>query len=135
MLITDLFSAIHWLPVVVMTVVSFALGAFWHSPVLFGKLWKKENNYNTPKEELNMPLIFGGTAVLHFVSLAGLNAVISGTDALNGLLTGLLISIVWTLTTLGGTYLFANRSIKLLLVDAGMYVVLFSLAGLVFGIW
>lgn len=135
MLITDLFSAIHWLPVVVMTVVSFALGAFWHSPVLFGKLWKKENNYNTPKEELNMPLIFGGTAVLHFVALAALNTVISGSGALNGLLTGLLVSIVWTLTTLGGTYLFANRSIKLLLIDAGMYVVLFSLSGFVFGIW
>ena len=135
MLVTDLFSAIHWLPVVVMTLVSFALGAFWHSPVLFGKLWEKENNYNIPKDELNMPLVFGGTAVLHFVALAGLNAVISGSGALNGLLTGLLVSIVWTLTTLGGTYLFANRSIKLLLVDAGMYVVLFALAGLIFGIW
>lgn len=129
------FSAIHWLPVIVMTVVSFALGAFWHSPLMFGKLWKKENNYNTPKEELNMPLIFGGTALMHFFALAGLNAVVSGVGAVDGLLTGLLIAIVWVLTTLGGTYLFANRSVKLLLVDAGMYVVLFSLAGLVFGIW
>lgn len=135
MFIVDLISVIHWLPVLVMTVFSFALGAFWHSPVLFGKPWKKENNYNTPKEELNMPLIFGGTAVFHFLALAGLSAIISGSGALNGLLTGLLVSIVWVFTALGGTYLFANRSVKLLLIDAGMYVVLFSLSGLVFGIW
>lgn len=135
MFIVDLISVIHWLPVLVMTVFSFALGAFWHSPVLFGKPWKKENNYNTPKEELNMPLIFGGTAVFHFLALAGLSALISGSGALNGLLTGLLVSIVWVFTALGGTYLFANRSVKLLLIDAGMYVVLFSLSGLVFGIW
>ena len=132
---SDFLSAVHWLPVIIMTVVSFALGAFWHSPVMFGKLWKKENNYNTPKEELNMPLIFGGTAVMHFVALTGLNAVISGSGALEGMLAGFLIAVVWVFTTLGGTYLFANRSVKLLLVDAGMYVVLFSLAGLVFGIW
>lgn len=135
MFIVDLISVIHWLPVLVMTVFSFALGAFWHSPVLFGKPWKKENNYNTPKEELNMPLIFGGTAVFHFLALAGLSAIISGSGALNGLLMGLLVSIVWVFTALGGTYLFANRSVKLLLIDAGMYVVLFSLSGLVFGIW
>ncbi|MDD3079637.1 MAG: DUF1761 domain-containing protein [Paludibacter sp.] len=131
----NLFSSIHWLPVVVMTVVSFALGSFWHSPLMFGKTWKKENNYNVTKEQLNLPLIFGGTAVLHLIALAALNLVCSGIGAWNGLLTGLLVSGVWTLTAMGGTYLFANRSLKILAIDAGMYIVLFSLSGLIFGIW
>jgi len=33
------------------------------------------------------------------------------------------------------TYLFANRSLKLLAIDAGMYIILFALSGLVMGIW
>lgn len=127
---------IHWLPVVVMTVISFALGAFWHTAILFGKIWSKENNLDSDvKARMNIPLIFGGTAVVHFVAIAALSAVVSGTGGLNGLLTGLLIALVWILPAMAGTYLFANRSLKLLAIDAGMYVVLFSVAGYILGIW
>jgi len=133
--ISHLISNIHWLPVVAMTIFSFALGSFWHSPLLFGKTWKKENNYPTSKKDLNLPLIFGGTAVLNFIALAGLCAVVSGLTATEGLVTGFLISMVWSLTTMGGTYLFANRSLKLLAIDATMYIVLFSIGGLVLAIW
>jgi hypothetical protein len=135
MYISNLIANIHWLPVVVMTIFSFALGAFWHSPVLFGKTWKKENNFPASKSELNFPLIFGGTGLLNFIALAGLSAVAGGLTATEGLLTGFLISVVWTLTTIGGTYLFANRSLRLLTIDASMYIVLFSISGLVLAIW
>jgi hypothetical protein len=135
MYISNLIANIHWLPVVVMTIFSFALGAFWHSPLLFGKTWKKENNFPASKSELNFPLIFGGTAVLNFIALAGLSAVVGGLTATEGLLTGFLISVVWTLTTIGGTYLFANRSLRILAIDASMYIVLFSISGLVLAIW
>jgi hypothetical protein len=36
---------------------------------------------------------------------------------------------------MAATYLFANRSLKLLAIDAGMYFVLFGISGLVLGIW
>ena len=130
----SLMANIHWLPVIVMTVISFALGFAWHQPFLFGKAWKQENKYDDSRK-INAPLIFGGTAVMHLLALAGLNAVTTGIGALNGLHMGLLISFVWVLPAMTGTYLFANRSVKLLAIDAGMYLVLFSLAGLVFGVW
>ena len=123
----SLMSNIHWLPVIVMTVLSFVLGFAWHQPFLFGKTWKKENKYDED-QKINAPLIFGGTAVMHFLALAGLNSV-------HGLHMGLLISFLWILPAMAGTYLFANRSLKLLAIDAGMYMALFSLSGLVFGIW
>jgi hypothetical protein len=135
MYINNLIANIHWIPVLVMTIFSFALGSFWHSPVLFGKVWKKENNFPDSKSELNLALIFGGTAVLNFIALAGLSAVVGGLTLTDGLLTGFSISIVWTLTTIGGTYLFANRSLKILAIDAGMYILLFSIAGTVLAIW
>lgn len=132
--INALVSNVHWLPVVVLTVVSFVIGFAWHQPFLFGKTWKQENfPEGTPR--FNAPLIFGGTAILHFLLLIGLSALISGTGALSGLQTGFLISFFWMLPAMGGTYLFANRSLKLLAIDAGMYIVLFSLSGLVLGVW
>lgn len=130
-----LVTNIHWLPVVVLTVLSFALGAAWHQPFLFGKTWNKEINPSQEERKLNIPLIFGGTAVMHFLAIVGLSAVVSGQGAMHGLLGGFLISIVWVLPTMSGTYLFAGRSLKLLAIDAGMYVVLFSLSGLILGVW
>ena len=128
-------SNIHWIPVVVMTVFSFLLGAFWHTPLLFGKTWKKENNYDNIQKRTSAPLLFGGTAVMHFLAISGLSALISGQGGINGLLSGLFISIVWIVPAMVGTYLFASRSIKLLVIDTGMYVVLFSISGLILGIW
>ncbi len=132
---SGLLSNVHWFAVIVMTVFSFALGAFWHTPFMFGKIWTKENFPTGMEQKVNVPLIFGGTAIFHLVALISLSAIVSGRGLMNGLLTGLLISIVWIIPTFGGTYLFANRSLKLLAIDTGMYVVLFSLSGLVLGVW
>ncbi len=133
--LNNLLSNIHWIPVIVLTVISFVIGFVWHSAYLFGKTWKHENNPDNIKIKINAPLIFIGTAVLHFIAISGLSALISGKGGLTGLYTGLFISVIWILPSMGGTYLFANRSLKLLAIDAGMYVVLFSVSGYILGIW
>ena len=129
----SLFSNIHWIPVIVMTIVSFALGAAWHQKFLFGKTWTNENK-PTLDQKMNIPLIFGGTAVMHFLALAGLSALVSRQGWQNGLHIGFFVSVVWVFPTMTATYLFANRSIKLLAIDVGMYIVLFSVAGGIMGI-
>ena len=131
----SLLSNIQWLTVTVLTVISFVIGFLWHQPFLFGKAWKKENYPDSEPSKKNAPFIFGGTAVVHFIAIAGLSAVASGQGALNGFLTGLIISMVWVLPAMAGTYLFADRSLKLLAIDTGMYIVIFSLSGLILGIW
>lgn len=128
------FKNINWLAVIVMTAVSFLIGFAWHRAFLFGKTWQKENKYDKDAK-INLPLVFGGTAVFNFIALAALSAVTSGMGTGKGLFTGFLFSVVWILPAFGGTYLFANRSLKLLAIDAGMYILLFSLSGLVFGVW
>ncbi len=126
---------IHWIPVIVMTLSSFVLGALWHTKYLFGRVWSREINPDKKPIVIKLKLIFGGTALAHFVAIAALSAVLSGTGAIHGLLTGLLISLVWVVPAMAGTHLFANRSLKLLAIDAGMYILLFTLTGLVMGIW
>ena len=54
---------------------------------------------------------------------------------MNGLIIGLLISLVLIPPAMSGAYLFANRSLKLLAIDAGMYFVLFPVSGYILGIW
>ena len=68
-------------------------------------------------------------------AIASLSAVVSGLGAFNGFVGGLTVALVWIVPVMASTYLFANRSLKLLMVDAGMYVVLFSVAGLILGVW
>lgn len=135
MILRYLIGNIHWFQVLLITIFSFALGFVWHSPWLFGKFWKQENYPNNLPIKINAPLVFGGTAVVHFLALAGLSAVVSGQGAIDGAFLGLLIAIVWMVPVMAGTYLFAGRSIKLLLIDAGQYVVLFVLSGFVLGVW
>ncbi len=132
--LSSLISNIHWIPVIVLTIVSFIIGFAWHQPFLFGKTWKGEN-YHNDMLKINAPLIFGGTAAMHFLAILSLSAVISGHGGIYGAVTGLLISIVWILPAMSGTYLFANRSIKLLAIDSGMYIVLFTFSGFILGIW
>lgn len=132
--LASLIPNIHWIPVIVMTIVSFVLGAAWHQKFLFGKTWTDENKPTLDKK-MNIPLIFGGTAIMHFLTLSGLSGLVSGSGWYNGLHVGLFVSVIFILPAMCATYLFANRSLKLLAIDAGMYVVLFSLAGGIMGIW
>ncbi len=129
-----LINNIHWIPVIVLTLFSFVIGFAWHQPFMFGKIWKKEN-YPDDMPEINASVIFGGTAVMHFLAILSLSAIISGHGGKYGLVAGFLISVFWILPAMAGTYLFANRSVKLLAIDSGMYIVLFSISGYILGIW
>jgi len=135
MVLSHLFADVHWTPVFVMSLLSFALGYAWHQPYLFGDLWKRENFPGGMPEKINKPLVFGGTALFHFMANAGLSAIVSGEGALYGFSVGFLASLFWILPAMGGTYLFANRSLKLLAVDTGLYIFLFSVSGCILGIW
>jgi hypothetical protein len=135
MVISHLIADVHWFPVLVMTLFSFVAGYAWHQPYLFGEVWKRENYPSGMPGKTNAPLIFGGTALFHFMIMAGLSAIVSGEGAFYGLSVGFLASVFWVLPAMGGTYLFAGRSLKLLAIDAGMYIVLFSLSGCILGIW
>ena len=75
------------------------------------------------------------SAIFHFVALLALAAFIGRfSTCFAGMLKGFIISVVWVSTSIGVTYQFVGRSFRLFLIDAGFYVVLFSLAGFIFGL-
>jgi hypothetical protein len=131
------FSSLNWWSIAAVTVFSFVLGALWHSDFLFGKIWSKESGTKYNKENHGNPaLIFGISGILHLIAVIAL-AIFIGSDAtaLTGFLKGLFVSLVWVSTGIGVNYIFAGRSFRLFLIDAGFYVVFLSLAGLMLTAW
>jgi len=130
------FSEINWLAVAVLTVFSFMLGAFWHS-VLFNKAWKEDSKSEYNSENRGKPgKLFGLAGISHVVAVIALALLIGHqSTAICGLLYGLTVSIVWVSTSIGVTYLFVGRSFRLFLIDAGFYVVFYTIAGLILAIW
>jgi UDP-N-acetylmuramyl pentapeptide phosphotransferase/UDP-N-acetylglucosamine-1-phosphate transferase len=131
------FSQINWLSVVVAALASFAIGSLWYSSVLFGKAWQAEIKLSDEEiKKTNMPLIFGLSFVLSFIATF-VFAMFIGKEATwsGGLIAGLLVSVAWIGTAFGVNYLFARRTLKLFLIDAGYFVVFFSVMGLILGAW
>jgi len=80
--------------------------------------------------------LFSLSALFHFITVVGL-AVAIGKDAtlLSGFIIGFIISFTWIFTAIGVTYLFVGRPFRLILIDAGFYLVFFSIAGMLLGAW
>lgn len=130
------FSEINWLSVVVVTLLTFPVGALWHSKMLFGIAWLKDNNLTAEKARAINPLaVFGGTALFHFAAVLMLDILTgSAADWLQGVITGAVVS-VFAIAAIAGTYLFTKRTFRIILIDAGYYLVLFTLSGFLLAIW
>ena len=128
---------INWLSVIVATLASFAVGSLWYSGALFGKAWQKDLGLSDEKiRSANMGAIFGSAFVLQFISVLILELFIGKDASLSyGLTAGLLVGIGWVATSFGTNYLYARKTFRLFLIDAGYFVVFFSLAGLILGVW
>lgn len=129
--IYNFYYNINWIAILIVLILSFILGAFWHSSLLFGKTWTNETH--TKKIKTSPVIIFGLSALAHFIAITLLALIIGRVGALKGLIYGFVISVCWITTSMAATYLFASRSLKLFLIDAGFYVIFFSLAGLIIG--
>ena len=57
------------------------------------------------------------------------------TDALAGLMAGLLVGVGWVATAMLTTFLFERRPLALWGIDAAYHVLTFALMGLILGLW
>ena len=87
-------------------------------------------------EKSNMVRTFVATIVLQFIAATAL-AVFLGNESswLTGLHDGATIGLVWIASSYAITYLFEQRSMRIFLINAGFYVVLFSAMGVILGAW
>ena len=128
-------AGLNWLAVFLAAGTAFLIGAVWYSRKVFGNAWMME--VGLTEEAIsrgNMTLTFGGTFALQLVAATALAFFLgSGSDWLIGLQAGLLVAVCWIGTAYGITYFFEQRSLRLYLINAGYYLVLFAAMGAIIG--
>jgi hypothetical protein len=126
-------TQIHWLAILVAAVAGFAVGGLWYGPLL-GKAWMAERGVTpeSAKDGFNMPLVFGTTFALNLVAAFVLDHVFGtyGHPAM-GLAVMIAggIALAFIATSIGVNYLFSRLSLKLFLIDAGYWLVIYCVMG------
>lgn len=116
--------------------VMFVLGGLWYSPMLFANAWAREsgtpNEHNTdPKVQARFFIIL---LVLLLFAAAVLDCVLTSWAPGRGLSHGLAVGFIGgmlAVSVIGMDTLFERKSLKLFLINAGYYLIAFSLTGLI----
>ncbi len=125
---------VNILAVLLATVVRFILGALWYGP-LFSKAWMNEINADMHGEKTGLAKLLMAMFVISLVSSYVLGMFLGDALPLVGdVLASLSVGLVWVGGSIAMNYMFAKRSMKLFLIDAGFHTVAFTLMGVVFGL-
>lgn len=123
---------VNLLAVVLAALSSFLLGGLWYSPALFGVAWNKAEGRDPSKEGRHPAMVFGLSFVLALVAAYVVAVWLGRGVALGTAVKSTAIAGVGLVAAFYGiNYLFAGRSLRLWLIDAGYHVVQLVLYGLV----
>ncbi|MEL6253861.1 MAG: DUF1761 domain-containing protein [Bacteroidota bacterium] len=134
-------SGINLGEIIVAALSTFIIGFLWYGDFLFGKRWRGLSGISEEKAQSgHMLLIFGGSFVLNLIIAAALSiftevAMMLGTSALYAGIMAFLLCFVFVATSFGVNYLFAQKPLKLYLIDVGYMLVSFFIMGLIVGAW
>lgn len=119
------------------TLVAFAIGGVWYSPIGFAKVWMRESGIDADRAaRAGRARVFGLAALATLVVAVNLAAFIGPKASLGfGLAAGAAAGIGWVSMSLAVIYLFEQRSVKLWAVNAGYQVVAYTVMGGLLGAW
>lgn len=131
---------INYLAVVLAAAVAlFILGGLWYSPALFGATWGRESGiaYDAAQAKKGHGAVVFGASFVFALIAAFVFATALGPDPplAYAVKSGFTIGLCWVATSFGINYLFAGRTLKLFLIDAGYHIAQFTLYGLILGLW
>lgn len=119
-------------------IAAFILGGIWYAPPVFGKIWCKANGkeLTAEKPKGHNPFVYVVAFIFYFISAAVFALFLEPPTQLGYAVgAGLLTGLGWVAMSFGINYVFAQRSIKLFLIDAGYHTLQFVVYGLVLGLW
>lgn len=128
---------INYLAVAAAALANFVLGGLWYSPLMFAKVWQREAGLTDAQlKSGNMAKIFGGAVILNLIS-AAVFAMFLGPDPELGFAAGagFAAGSAWVAAAFGVNYLFERRSLKLFLINGGYYTLMFTMYGVILGLW
>lgn len=130
-------TEVHWLAILVAAVSGFLVGGLWYGPV-FGKAWQAARGLSDDAmKNANMPMIFGLTFLLNLFSAFILDHTLTTYGApdlnLSVMISGG-VALGFIVPAIGVNYLFSRQSLRLFLIDAGYWLVIYALMGVVFAL-
>ncbi len=134
--LTYLISEVNWLAIIVVTVVNFFFGCLWYGPI-FGKAWMNATGLNEDTMGASTkPMIL--TFILAFGTAIIIALAVEGFDIMywpNVLLLGFGLGMALYAFNACSEYLWENRSMKLLFINAGFRVLSATFMGAVLSCW
>jgi len=133
---------INFVQLLAVAMVNFIFSWIWFSPVLFGKPFMKAlgiapGHRMTEAEKKRMPLLMANGLFCSFLLSGALQVLchsVGAADFGQGALTGLVAWLGFALTGSLGT-LWEGRSMTLILISNGLYLVTYSIFGGVIAVW
>ena len=127
----------NWIAVLGAALAGFVIGGLWYGPLL-GKIWQRESGLtDEAMKDANMARIFGLAFVLNLLAAFILGHVMAtyGHPGLHlAAMIGFGVGLGFIATSIGVNYLFGRKSLKLFLIDAGYWTVVYTVMGAVFGV-
>jgi hypothetical protein len=127
----------HW-AVIVCAVANLALGALWYSPLLFYKVWLRENNLTEEDIKRVNPAKVYGLSFLFSLMISYNMAFFLGddkTDMMWGMTAGFLTGFGFSALIFSIVALFEMKRWTYILINGGYITVYFTLIGLILGGW
>jgi hypothetical protein len=131
-------STLNIWAVLVSALSAFLIGGLWYSPALFGNTWMKETGLDEESiQNANMSKIFG-LAFIYLLIMAyclGMFLNDPSIDMAMGAFYGFLTGFGWVALALAVNSLYERKSWKYMVINGGYWTVIFTLMGLILGVW
>ncbi|HEY5612472.1 MAG TPA: DUF1761 domain-containing protein [Lysobacter sp.] len=126
---------LNWLAVIAAALSAFVLGGLWYGP-LFKKAWCREAGIDPAAAPPHPARIFAVAFACSLLSALIFAVLLGGkATAADGFGVGFVVGLFFVAMSFGINYAFAQRSLKLWMIDSGYHIVQFSLYGLILGAW
>ncbi len=127
----------HW-AVLVCAVTNMLLGALWYSPLLFYKVWMKENKLTEEQlKKMNPAKVYGLSFLLAVLISYNMAFFLADekTDMIWGITAGFLTGFGFAALIFIIIALFEQRSWKYIFINSGYIIIYFTLVGFILGAW
>ena len=131
----------NFLALLVAVVATFALGALWYSPLVFGNMWVRAHGYSPERLERMKkaaPRAYGISFVAFLVMahvFAFLAAHVGVGTALGGAKLGLALWLGFAATIGLTSWVYSDKPLTTYLIDAGYQLVYLLVMGAIIGAW
>lgn len=131
------FEGLNYLAILVCGIASMAIGALYYSPLVAGKAWMKEVNFDPETAASPMPAMIKST-VASLVLAVGIAVIlqISGTTgAVDGARLGFTLGLLIVAAASFPNYAYENKTFKHFLIHIGYTIITMTVMGAILGAW